>query len=371
MNEMGVSAAGITSESLRVNPKLWSEVDNGKYRFIFASPEVLLMPQSYFWHKIASKRQHPFVKGLMRVGGSIVVDECYMVWRWGESGFRNEYRNIGNLRSYFPTVPFLLLSATIAPNVRGYLHRTLGMANPTYLMRRSIRHENVRLLYARSRYPGHEDLDFLIPADIGAPMQIAKTMVFVDSRAEAQLIVGYLRKRLLRTPGLRAASNQDFYDSDSYSDAGVSALAELVCVYSAAHSPTTREAHMRYFLDCDCRILVCTDAAGMGMNIPNIQIVVQLRISKNLTLADLWQRLGRSARDPKINGLTVLFVGDQYIVLADGVKEQFIQKVEYSRRADILAFTRNLYSTNFNSGLNLNSMDRAALAYDKIDPLLL
>lgn len=332
MNEMGVSAAGITSESLRQNPRLWSEVDSGKYRFIFASPEVLLMPQSYFWHKIASKREHPFVKGLMRVGGSIVVDECHMVWRWGESGFRKEYRNIGYLRTYFPTVPFLLLSATIAPNVRGYLHRTLGMASPTYLMQRSIRRENLRLLCARSRYPGYQDLDFLIPTDVGVPLQIAKTMVFVDSKVEAQLIVGYLRKRLHLVLG----ADQGFYDKEA-----------VVCVYSAAHSPVTREAHMQYFLDGDCRILVCTDAAGMGMDIPNIQIVVQFRISKNLTLADLWQRLGRCARDQKIHGLAVVFVADH--ILPDGVKTQFVQKVEYSRRADILAFTRNLYSTDPNS----------------------
>ena len=79
---MGVSAARTTSESLRQNLKLWSEVDSGKYRFVFASPEVLLMPQSCFWHKIASKQQHPFVKGLMRVGGSIVVGECRMILRW-------------------------------------------------------------------------------------------------------------------------------------------------------------------------------------------------------------------------------------------------------------------------------------------------
>lgn len=349
MNEMGVSATGVTSESLRKNPKLWSEVDSGKYRIIFASPEVLLTPQSYFWHKIASKRQHPFVKGLMRVGGSIVVDECHTVWKWGESGFRKEYRNIGNLRTYFKTVPFLLLSATIAPNVRGYLHKTLRMASPTYLMQRSIRRENVRLLCARSRHSGYEDLDFLIPADMGAPIQIAKTMVFVDSRTEAQLIVGYLRKRLQQT----LASDQDFYD------------AELVCAYSAAQAPATREAQMRYFLDGDCRILVCTDAAGMGMDIPNIQIVVQLRISTNLTLADLWQRLGRCARDPRMNGLAIVFVDGKYI-LPDGIEEQFTQKVEYSRKTDVIDFTRNLYSRDASE-----AKSKGKAAYHKIDPPLL
>lgn len=77
---------------------------------------------------MAARKTHPF----LTKSPSAIVLEAHYAWEWGESGFRFDY-NIGNLRVYFLTTPFLLLSATMAPSVLTYLHNTLGLGHPTVL----------------------------------------------------------------------------------------------------------------------------------------------------------------------------------------------------------------------------------------------
>jgi superfamily II DNA helicase RecQ len=128
MNSIGVAAVALTGNNLSHEPQLWKDINNGKYRILFASPEMLLTPASYFWHKMApNAKTNKFLKRV----SAFILDEAHMIWKWGESGFRAAYRNIGTLKTYFPTTPFLLLSATIAPNVRGYIHKSVGLAELT------------------------------------------------------------------------------------------------------------------------------------------------------------------------------------------------------------------------------------------------
>lgn len=65
----------------------------------------------------------------------------------------------------------------------------------------------------------------------------------------------------------------------------------------------------------DTRILICTDAAGMGINIPDIKRVIQWKIFDLLTLATLVQRIGRAGRDTGILAVTVVFVEKRHILV--------------------------------------------------------
>lgn len=51
----------------------------------------------------------------------------------------------------------------------------------------------------------------------------------------------------------------------------------------------------------------------MGIDIRNVDIVVQLGLLQFVTSMELWQRMGRCARDPEINGLGITFVKRKYI----------------------------------------------------------
>lgn len=74
---------------------------------------------------------------------------------------------------------------------------------------------------------------------------------------------------------------------------------------------------MKDFRNGDTRRLICTDAVGMGINIPNVTRVVQWKISDIITLAVLMQRIGRAGRDPRIAAVTLLLVEDCHILPKD------------------------------------------------------
>lgn len=55
--------------------------------------------------------------------------EAHLIWGWRE--FRKDYRNVGLLRSYFPSVPIVVLSATMTNNVLDYVRSSLNLGSPT------------------------------------------------------------------------------------------------------------------------------------------------------------------------------------------------------------------------------------------------
>ncbi|KAF4622423.1 hypothetical protein D9613_008999 [Agrocybe pediades] len=80
----------------------------------------------------------------------------------------------------------------------------------------------------------------------------------------------------------------------------------IIRPYSAAYSPEHRDILMELFREGIVRVLICTDAAGMGCNISNIDVVVQWKLPS--CVSAFVQRAGRAARDPSRTGLAVLLV---------------------------------------------------------------
>lgn len=52
----------------------------------------------------------------------------------------------------------------------------------------------------------------------------------------------------------------------------------------------------------------------MGVDIPDIDVVIQWDISEHLTLAMLWQRIGRAGRDPGLKALSIVFIFSKHLL---------------------------------------------------------
>ena len=65
---------------------------------------------------------------------------------------------------------------------------------------------------------------------------------------------------------------------------------------------------MDSFVEGYTRVLVCTDAAGMGVNIPDIKVIIQWKLAEHLTIAALWQRIGRAGRDQSLCAVSVVLL---------------------------------------------------------------
>ena len=184
MNGYGVRAVAVTSEVLADNPSLWKNIEEGQYDMIFISPELLVGSGSYFWKSIAKNKKSAFIRRLRL----IVVDEVHCIWKWGESGFRRQYTNIGALRAYFPKVPFMCMSATLTLSVLSYTHKVLNMQKPSVLYKQSIRRENICVSVSKIVEAGFSDLNFLVDSSAKVGWKIPKTMVFLDDCSGTQSI---------------------------------------------------------------------------------------------------------------------------------------------------------------------------------------
>ncbi|KAJ7284791.1 P-loop containing nucleoside triphosphate hydrolase protein, partial [Mycena rebaudengoi] len=131
----------------------------------------------------------------------------------------------------------------------------------------------------------YHNSDFLIPDDMETPADVKKGFLYTDDIKDSRKLVDHLNSRVKST----------------YCNYG------LVCPYNAGMSRQYRADMMALFKAGIVHILVCTNVAGMGCDIPNIELMVQWKTPKTLSL---WiQRAGCAARcDGGTKGLAVMIV---------------------------------------------------------------
>ncbi|KAJ7171553.1 P-loop containing nucleoside triphosphate hydrolase protein, partial [Mycena crocata] len=128
------------------------------------------------------------------------------------------------------------------------------------------------------------DLDFVVPGDMTGPADIKLAFVYSNDIKDGGKIVDHLNGRVC----------------PAYRDMG------LIRPYNVGMSREYRAQVMAFFKAGVIRVLVCTDAAGMGCDIPNIEIVIQWKLPKNLSS---WiQRAGRAARAAGTYGVAIMIV---------------------------------------------------------------
>ncbi|KAI0629149.1 P-loop containing nucleoside triphosphate hydrolase protein [Trametes polyzona] len=215
--------------------------------------------------------------------GAFIIDEAHCITQWG-GDFREDYGTLQELRSLVPTaVPMLATSATITPltlaNIRNGLcirrshlfHLNLGND------RVNIKQE-VRFMRSGSDY---EALDFIVRGASEAK-DIPRTIVFVNEIFKCHAAVHRLRQVV------------------------GSALGECIGFLHALREESAKHDSWVKFQRGDVRVWVATEAAAMGMDIPDIELVVQFGVPENLSI---WlQRAGRAGRDPRVAARAIMLV---------------------------------------------------------------
>lgn len=123
----------------------------------------------------------------------IAIDEAFIIWGW--QNFGEEYLMLGHLKDIFPTIPILILSATITPNILDYIRIFLQLPGFLQIYRQPFDRLNIRYIISPVQKKGFEDLVFLIPDD-GPVAEIPKTMVFVNKIDDIVELENYLRSKL-------------------------------------------------------------------------------------------------------------------------------------------------------------------------------
>ncbi|KAH9840189.1 P-loop containing nucleoside triphosphate hydrolase protein [Rhodofomes roseus] len=286
-DHFGLNAVAVSSKNGSCSPMVVKRILALEYQVILASPEML--QSRTFVSRVL--RNSKFTRHIL----SMVIDEAHCVSHWG-ADFRKKYASLGVIRAFLPRgTPVIALTATLTARVRRDIHSKLHFPKGgSRFVNFGNDRPNVALVVRAAEHPlkSFEDLDFVIPPSAVHPEDIPKTWIYVDNINTGTEIIDFLTDRLeARTMHRRPEGPLP---------------AGLIRPFNATLSSEYRTAAMSAFRDGSIRILVCTEAAGMGCDIPDIDIVVQWKLPT--TFSNFVQRAGRVARGRGRSGLAVLIV---------------------------------------------------------------
>ena len=226
-----------------------------EYRLLYVAPERLMLSG--------------FLEDLQRWNVRLIaIDEAHCISEWGHD-FRPEYRQISGLRTLFPNVPFMALTATATGRVREDIITHLKLRDPKIYVA-SFNRPNLTYRVIAKNKPFDQLFEFLRarPKESG--------IVYCLSRKGAESVAERLSEN-----GIKAKP------------------------YHAGLTPKERSEHQELFLRDNIRVVCATIAFGMGINKPNVRFVVHYDLPKNIE--GYYQETGRAGRDGLLGECVLLF----------------------------------------------------------------
>jgi len=215
----------------------------GDYKFLYLSPERL--QQDWVLERIKNLNIN-----------LVAIDEAHCISQWGHD-FRPAYLKISALKDYF-SVPFIALTATATPRVQEDICTLLQLKNPV-VFKNSFSRENLGYHIIKT-----ED-------------KFGKLKQIFLKNPEPSIVYVKNRKSCIEISKILI----DFGFTATY--------------YHGGLSGKEKDKNMQLWLDEKAKIIVATNAFGMGIDKPNVKTVVHLQIPDNIE--NYYQEAGRAGRN--------------------------------------------------------------------------
>ena len=268
----------------------------GNYKFLYISPERL--DTEIFRTKL--RKMHISM---------ITVDESHCISQWGYD-FRPAYLKIAEIRELLPDVPVLALTATATPEVVKDIQARLH-----------FRHKNVfRMSFERN------NLAYIVRKTENKTAELLHILRSMPGSA-----IVYVRNRR-RTKEITELLNNEHITAD---------------FYHAGLDDATKDIRQHRWQSGESRVMVATNAFGMGIDKPDVRIVIHMDLPDSIEA--YFQEAGRAGRDGQKAYAVILYAKSDKTTLHKRILDTFPEK-EYIR--DVYEHLQYYYQMAMGDGLD-------------------
>lgn len=274
LRERGIKATAIYSGMTR--EEIVIALENcifGNYKFLYVSPERL--DTEIFQIKLRS----------MHVS-LITVDESHCISQWGYD-FRPAYLKIADIRQLLPGVPVIALTATATPEVVSDIQQHLQFRQEN-VFRMSFERKNLAYVVRHTEDKESELLHILQHVD-------GSGIVYTRNRKKTKEISLFLNRNHITATFYHAGLNDE-----------------------------TKDSRQKAWLKGEFRVMVATNAFGMGIDKPDVRVVIHADVPDSPEA--YFQEAGRAGRDGMKAYAVLLFCARDKITLKQRVSDTFPEK---------------------------------------------
>ncbi len=287
----GCLYSGQTEDDKR---QIFSDINKGGAFVLYLSPERV--------------QKEGFQKWILhRPLALFAVDEAHCVSQWGHD-FREEYAGLKVLKNLRPDVPVLALTASATPTVLDDVAKNLQLKNPKRLVHGFYR-EN--LYYQVETCIGDDDKFHWILQGLKQAPQ-GRVLIYCGTRKSTEDLAQKL--------------------SHFFKDVGF---------YHAGLRTEERSAVQESYQNGETRILVATNAFGMGIDQPDVRLVIHFQMPANID--SLYQEMGRAGRDGLPSTCLMLYAkkdkGLQSFFIQSSVAEKAIKELRWRNLEALVSYS--------------------------------
>ena len=306
LKKRGIAAAAIYSGMSHDN--ILTTLENavfGAYKFLYVSPERLATP--IFLEKMKQSTVC-----------MIAVDESHCISQWGYD-FRPSYLHIADIREIMPEVPVLALTATATPEVVEDIQKQLLFKKPNVFQKsfnrtnlayvvRTVENKDEHLLKILNNVPG-------------------TSVVYVRNRKKTKEVADFLNQNGIPAENFHAGLKNE-----------------------------TKDAKQSRWMSGDTRVIVSTNAFGMGIDKAEVRTVVHMDLPDSLEA--YFQEAGRAGRDEQKAYAVLLYNSGDAAKMKKRVSDTFPGKEMVVKVYEALG---NYFEMGVGSGLD------KVFAFDIVD----